>query len=651
MVGGVLLPAAALLADALRGGGLSDELRACAGGAVALLLAIPAYFLRRALPLPPWLFDAAAIAATLGAALATGALRRYVRLALSPTFRAAGWLVAGVVPSIVCLVWLGFEVSRAGAVRYYGLFTIDFSNLAGTAAMIKASPGMPEWVTAGGGSLHYHWWFFTIAAWLSGFAGSTGRVSSALVLSNLLSAVLLAATLCAFLAGHLRQRAPAAEALPERARDKLTVWSAAIVIVAPFSFYAYQFLIAHLHRSWLTLGFRNSLLLSIVNSMSTFGNNTLALALALLLGAALAAYRERPAWRLAGLIGLAGLSIVGLSITLSLPIMLAAGTWILLARVKQPWRLVVTVAVIGAAGLPLLRASSIIGDSSQHLVVSFDRGQFVQNIALGMAPVWILAVAGLLLHQRFFSFSSLLIAACVLVPTFIDLAGHGTTPSTMSMKIGSLLAVAAAPLVADGVLALMLGRVQALRAVTTHSPEYIPAGRTAWRAAAALALLVGLTNSLVYTLQFAVYRFTGRDGGRSNELPADYVQALSYVRRNTRADVVVVDPNSDLLREAIGTLLVAERQVWLPTRCSAEVFRVDIDNPEIMSRLDLWRAWESGHFSDEALAASIAGQADILVGPPHIQSASWEERHAVGPYAVYASRRRPGRAVMSPAPR
>src|SRR5262245_42369340 len=93
LVGGVLLPAAALLADRLRGSGLSDETRVCAGGALALLLAVPVYYLRRALPLPPALFDAAAIVATLGAALATGALLSYLGAALSPAFRAAGWLL------------------------------------------------------------------------------------------------------------------------------------------------------------------------------------------------------------------------------------------------------------------------------------------------------------------------------------------------------------------------------------------------------------------------------------------------------------------------------------------------------------------------------------------------------------------------------
>ena len=135
--------------------------------------------------------------AMLGGTAATGVLGRYLRAAGAPVFRAAGWLLAGVVPAVLCLVWLGFEVARAGSIRYYGLFNVDFANLAGVAAMIKTSPRAPEWVTAGGGPLHYHWWFFTIPAWLSEVGGRAWARASALALSNLISAVLLAATIVA----------------------------------------------------------------------------------------------------------------------------------------------------------------------------------------------------------------------------------------------------------------------------------------------------------------------------------------------------------------------------------------------------------------------------------------------------------------------
>src|SRR5205085_8992933 len=105
----------------------------------------------------------------------------------------------------------------------------------------------------------------------------------------------------------------------------------------------------------------------------------------------------------------------------------------------------------------------------------------------------------------------------------------------------------------------------------------------------------------------------------------------------------VVDPHGDRLPDTIDTLLIAERQVWLPTRYSIELVHTDIDNPEIMSRLDLWREWQRGRFRDETAAATMAGRADVLIGPPDLQSASWERRYAGGAYAVYQSRSRSGR--------
>lgn len=625
MVGGLLFPGAALLADGLRGTGLPDELRLCAGGAGALLLAIPGFYLRRALPLPGWAFDVAVILVLSVVALRTGALGRGVRLALSPTFRAAGWLLGGVVPALACLVWMGFEVRRGGVLRYYGLFTIDFSNLVGMVAMIKASPGAPGFVTAGGGPLHYHWWFFTVAAWLSEFAGARGRCSSALALANFVAAILLAATLVAAVTAHLGRRLTELDA---RTRHRLAVASAAIVIVAPLSLYAYQFVVNHLHLSWFTVGVRNSLLLSIVNSMSTFGNNTLALAIVLIVGELMVALGETPSWRAAAAIAVAGLSLCGLSMTLTMPLAMAGGVWMLMGRVRKPWRLIVVTAAVGLVGLPLLRVSNLMGDSSQRLVVSFDRGQFVQNVAFGMAPLMLLAALSLRGRPRL-SFGWLLLGAGILVPTFVDFVGHGAVSSTMSMKMASLLAIAAAAPVAEGLLALGAGGRSVFRS---------PATTRICRTVIALALVAGAGNTLAYAGQFAFYRLAGR--GRPAEIPADYADALEYVRRESPRAAVVIDPNGDLLRDTIGTLLIGERQVWLPTVYSAALFRSDSDRPEIMSRPELWQAWERGGFHDETAAAALASRADVLVGPPRLESTSWEPRFVAGGYAVYSSRRR-----------
>jgi len=528
------------------------------------------------------------------------------------------------VPALAALVWVGFEVHHGGALRYYGLFTIDFSNLAGMVALIKDSPGAPAFVTAGSGPLHYHWWFFTVAAWLSEFAGAHGRAASALALTTLVAAGVLAAALSAFVADHLRRHA---SELSERVRHRVATLTAAIVIVAPLSVYAYQFVVNHVNRPWFTVGNRNSLLLSIVNSMSTFGNNTLALTLVLLISEWLRDTGERPSWKATFATTFAGLALCGLSVTLTVPLTLAGAAWAVMGRVRQPWRFAVSGAAIGAWGLPLLRATSILGDSSQHMLLSFDRGQFLQNAALGMAPIWVLALASLVRTRRV-SFSWLLVIAALAVPSFVDFAGHGAVSSTMSMKMASLLVVASAPLVADGLLVL-------LRVGVSTAP---PAWTRAWRAVAVVAVLAGAFNTLAYAAQFAYYRLSG--GGRVSELPAEYAAALDYVRLHTPRAAVVVDPNGDLLPSTIGTLLIGERQVWLPTNYSVTLFRTDSDNPEIMSRPAVWSAWAKSAFRDEALAGTIATRADVLVAPAGIESASWDPRYVVGAYGVYASRRR-----------
>jgi hypothetical protein len=196
----------------------------------------------------------------------------------------------------------------------------------------------------------------------------------------------------------------------------------------------------------------------------------------------------------------------------------------------------------------------------------------------------------------------------------------------MSMKVASMLVVAVAPLVADGVVALVVQR------------------RPLWRAAAALAIAVGATTAIVYTGQFAVYRALDRGGDRMVQLPAAYVDALDFVRRDTPPGALVVDPSSSILKVTISTLLIGERRVWLPTPFGSDIAGVDLANPRIRARSGVWRAWEDGGFKDEAIAARIASEADVIVGPRGIATPSWTKVREFGAYAVYyASRARGAR--------
>ena len=615
MVGGILLPGAALISRRLTGCGLTDELRVCTASAAAILCAMPVYYLRRAVPIPAAAFDLAVILAMLTAAIRTGALRMFVGEALSPAFRSLGWLVAGILPAAACLVRMGFEVRGGSTVRYHALSLVDFSNLATVVTMIKTSPGLPSFATLGSGFLHYHWWFFAFPAWLSELGGFDCRSATALALTDLLCSVLLAATIFAATLQHLRAR----PALAEPVRRRLAALTAGIVIVAPFSVYAYHVLVAALNLPWFTLGARSHLLLSVLNSMTSFGNHTLALTMTVLIAAMLSSWNEHPSRTRAALIGAGAIAIMGLSIILILPAAAAAATWLLLGRLRRPALLVGPVALVGAAGLVLLWKTNVLGDSPQHLVASFDRGQFVQNVVFGMAPIWVLVLSARAGGPPVFSRA--LIVAGIAVPTFLIASGPGTIPESVSMKIATLLAVSAAPLVADGILTVWHQR------------------RVVWKLVAAATLSLGLANAAVYTLQFPAYRLGVPAGDRFAEMPANYIAALEYVREQTPRTAVVIDPGGDMGISADITVLVAERRLWLPVLDNAADFGVGLDSPEMTTRLAPWRAWKASRFRDESQAAILSAGADILIAEPHVVSAWWTELRSFGDFAVYAARR------------
>jgi hypothetical protein len=618
LIGGVVLPLTALAADVLRPAGLGDELSACASAVLAIVCTVPAFYVRRLVPIPHLAFDLLIAALVLALSIRSGALRRLGRVASSPVFRAAGWLLALVVPLVLCLVWMGFEVRGEGVVRYYGLFPIDFANLSNVITMMKASPGLPLFASAGSGYFFYHWWYYALPAWLTDFAGLSCRNTTALCLSNLLTASCLVACLCAVIAREL-----AGNELSARARRSAIALSAAVVCLAPFSVYAYQFMVAHLHLHWFTLGVRNSLMLTIVNSMATFGNNTLALVAVASIVAAVGVWNERPSIRLAAVIAVLSVAVAGLSVTMVFPLALALGAWFVIGGVRSRGLLLAGAIPVGVIGLLALRFTHVLGGSGEGMVIAFDHATFLQNVTFAMAPVWVLVLAAVRAGSvgRRSLFPALLILTGILVPSFVLVRSVRADPSVMSMKVASMLVVAAAPLVADGVVALMT------------KPLLV------WRATAALAVAVGLTNALVYAGQFAFNRALHRPSDRVVELPAAYVDALDYVRRETPENALVVDPSSNLMRATISTLLVAERRVWLPTPFGAEVAGVDATDPRIRVRADVWRAWERGGFSDESIAAAIAREADVIVGPPTIKSASWHELRAFDGYAIYAASR------------
>lgn len=535
---------------------------------LAIVAAVPWFFLRKAIGMP-LLVDAVTAALLIAFAWRRRAVPR-VKLPI---------ITFVVIPLLFALFWLGWNVTVGNEVREYGLFAADFGNLVSVVSALRDSPMLPLSYVAGGGPLSYHWLYFTVPAWLAGFGGGSMPNANALILTNLLIALLLV------------------QAVRAIARDNV---AAAVVLFAPFTTYFYLTISSRIALGPLAQPVRNHLLLSPLNSMFAFGNNSVALVLAI---AALAALER---WNRDGRIpdliaGCAALAaIAGYSITLVFPLAAALVVWTLLGRVRRPALALGIAAVVGAAALTILAAVHLIGgDTSRHLAVAFDRGQFLRMVIFGIAPLWGLA---LLARRRELTIFHVVIAACIAVPTMLYVAGGPDASSDFSMKIASLLAISFAPLLA------------------------VPRSFLA-----ALLVTAGLTQSAAYVLQFPYYRVR-HVTTNGVAVPRDYANALSWIRDHTPLSAIVVDPHEINNRDEIFTLFLAERRVWLPTTY-AKVVLINKLPPSVSDRERLWREFP-------ASAEAIARDADVLLVPFAFSSPAWRPVHREGAWTVFSSARR-----------
>lgn len=532
---------------------------------LVIVAAVPWYFFRKALGVP-LVVDVATAAGLLFSAIRARAFRR-------PVLRVP-LVTLVLLPLLFALVWLGWRAPAGNDVRLYGLFAIDFGNLVTVLSTVRASPMLPLSYVAGGGPLSYHWLYFTIPAALADAFGGSMPNANALVLCNLLVAMLLVETVASMV------------------EDRR---AALLVLFAPFTTYFYQAAAARLPLGPLAMPTRNHLLLSPLNSMLTFGNNTVALLLAL------AALLQLERWNRDGrlrdlLFGVTAVALMmGYSITLVFPLALTLVIWVLLGRVQRPW-LALTMAVL--SGVVVIGALFAIGvlasGSSRHIAVAFDRGQYLRMIVFGLVPLWGVA---LLAARRKLAIVHVLIASCILVPSLLYVAGSPTGGTDFSMKTASLLAIAFAPILAF------------------DRRPFV---------AAALALL-GVIQTAAYVLQFPYYRIT--HSTRSGvALPRDYVASLDWIREHTPRTAIVVDPHELENRDEIATLAIAERRVWLPTRYTNE-FLIG-PSADLNARVGIWRA------GGEAMAR----EADVLVVPAAVTSPYWEAVHREGAWTVYRSK-------------
>jgi hypothetical protein len=592
---------------------------------VAFIVAPAVVLARRVAPMPiaallvivafvPWFFARKAIGMPAVVDVATAAILTAAALRVYLSFRAkrgiprhenaGGWkgwkgeetdafqpsslqiLTFVVVPLLFSIVWLGWNAPVRSDVRWYGLFGIDFGNLVSVVSTLRASPMLPLAYVAGTGRLSYHWLYFTIPAALADAFGGTMPNANALLLANLLMAMLLVQT--------------AASIVDDRR-------AALLVLFAPFTTYFYQAAAARLPLGPLALPVRNHLLLSPLNSMLTFGNNTVALVLAL------AALMQLERWNREGrlrdaVFGVVALAmVIGYSVTLVFPLAATLVIWTALGRVRRPLVALSLAAISGAAIIALFFALDVLArGSSRHIVVAFDRGQFLRMVVFGLLPLWGIAV---LAARRGLTIYHVLIACCIAIPSMLYIAGSPTGATDFSMKTASLLAIAFARLIAFS--SLSRGRL-----------------------AAAVALIVlGLVQTSAYVLQFPYYRL--RHATMNGiALPRDYAAALGWIRTHTPPAAIVVDPHELGNRDEIFTVALSERRVWLPTPYTNEIL---IAAPAVTldRRPSTWRAFAEGH--DQAAGVAMAREADVLVTSSPVSSPGWRPVHREGAWTVYRS--------------
>jgi hypothetical protein len=484
------------------------------------------------------------------------------------------------VPLLFAIVWLGWNAPNGNEVRDYGLFAVDFGNLASVVSTLRASPGLPLSYVAGMGPLSYHWLYFTIPASLADAFDGAMPNGNALVLANLLAAILLVQTVATF-AGERR--------------------AALLVLFAPFTSYFYQAVAARVALGPLALPTRNHLLLSPLNSMRTFGNNTIALVLIVTALLQLERWNHDGRLRDALFGSVAMALVIGYSVTLVFPLIAAVALWAVSGRIRRPLVVIPLAALTGFLIVALFFALGILTrGGARHIAVAFDHGQFFRMVAFGLVPLWGVA---LLAWRRMLTIEHILIACCVAVPSLLYIAGSPTGASDFSMKTASLIAIAFAPLlVFDG-----LTRRRVMMAI-------------------ALAVL-GIVQTSAYVLQFPYYRLT-HSSSNGVGLPRDYAEALTWIRDHTPRAAIVVDPHELPDENQIFTLILAERRVWLPARYTGANLP-----PELAARVAAWNAFAAG---DKAAGRRIAAEADYLIVRGAIVSTDWREVRR-GTWSVFQS--------------
>jgi hypothetical protein len=588
------------------------------GASATLILLAPLYLLRKIVPLPSPVTDLLLASLAWVLAWRMRAIRRLlpsVRSLLTGSERV--W-VGVVLPAVFCLTWLGYGVKSGPSVKYLGLYLIDFGNLLSVQNLVRIGDPLPMSAVVHMGPLAYHWLYFAFPAWSSEFLGISGRGGSALVMANLITGSLFYLALARACARVLRTAAAFAA---DSAR--LAPHLAGVGLFSLSTLYAYQTAVGQLHQSWLTLGTRNHLLLQLPHSLTCFGNNTLALTMTLLVIDLLGCWSSSGKRGCLGVAAVLASLLPGYSVTLVFPLGLAIVAWSLSGRARRPVFALSVFGAFAAVAFVLFRSIGLFssGGGGGRLMLSFDGGQFVQNLALGFLPatvalgicLWSGRNRGL--SPGLFPFLCLALA-CLFIPTVSMTRGAVTSRVDFSMKTASLYLVAVVPFFASAS-AWLISRPRRHWGVTV----------------AGIALIgAGLVNSGAYVVQHAFHRVLGRYGDAPS-ISVDHYRALELVAHYP-SRLVLVDELSMPYPMVDPAVMLGGKRVLVPS-----AFEEMVSPPSVAGSQSkaLWRAWQSSRFGDETLSLRFAEKADILIAASLVRSPSWRPVATFGEVTVYCS--------------
>ena len=621
---GVVLPCWLLAAAAFARISERDQGAHLLAAAVTLILLAPLYMLRKVLPVPAPVADLSISLLAWLLAWRTHAIDELGSSMRSLMASQTRVWVTFVLPAVFCLNWFGYGVKSDVMVKYFGLFFIDFGNLLSIQNVVRASTGLPMSPIVQSGPLGYHWLYFAFPGWSSEFLGIVGRSANALVVANLITGSLFYLVLARTCGRVLGQMALAGNPRSSRFAPHL----AGLAMFALSTVYAYQTVVGRINRNWFTLGTRNHLVLQLPHSMTCFGNNTLALALCLLIIDRLVSWTSSGGLRHLAIAAVLTSLLPGYSIMLVFPLGLAIVIWAVSGRLRRPVLALAMFAAAAAIALVIFRAIGLFsyGGGSGRVVVSFDGGQFLQNVLLGFLPatlalgICLWNIRSLEKLEVLFPFACLALA-CVIVPTVSMTRGSPTSPVDFSIKTGSLYLVAMTPIFAVALTWL------------------IPRWRQHLRVSVVGILLVcaGLMNSGTYVMQHAFRRILGRDGS-AQSISWDHYRALELVAREP-SRLILLDQLSIPNSVADPAVMLGGKRVLVASGYEEVAFP-----PSVVAQQNkaLWLRWQSSGFGNEELGLLLARQADLLIAAVPIRSASWRLIAVFGGVAVYRSIPRAG---------